>query len=74
MDFGIWKQVKPAQLLIPVDVHVARVANKLGLLHRKQVDFNACLELTEKLRLFDKKDPAKYDFALFSLGVVEKYY
>ncbi len=74
VDFGIWKQVKPAQLLIPVDVHVARVANKLGLLHRKQVDFNACLELTEKLRLFDKKDPAKYDFALFSLGVVEKYY
>ena len=74
VDFGIWNWIKPAQLLIPIDIHVARVAKKLGLLYRKQVDFNACLELTEKLKSLDKKDPSKYDFALFSLGVIEKYY
>ncbi len=74
VDFGIWSEIKPSQLLIPIDLHVARVAKKLGLLHRKQTDFNACLELTDKLKALDPNDPAKYDFALFGLGVIEKYY
>jgi len=73
VDFGIWKQIKPAQLICPIDVHVARVAHRLQLLHRKQVDWKAALELTDFLRKLDPKDPVKYDFALFGLGVVEKY-
>lgn len=73
VDFGIWKTVSPAHLVCPVDVHVARVARKFGLLHRKQLDWLAAEELTKNLRKFDKKDPAKYDFALFGLGILEKF-
>jgi uncharacterized protein (TIGR02757 family) len=70
VDFGIWQKIKPAQLLIPLDVHVERVARRFGLLERKQTDWLAVLELTENLRAFDPDDPVKYDFALFGLGVI----
>ena len=73
VDFGIWKTIEPAQLICPVDVHVARVARKLGLAERKQTDWLTALELTKSLQKFDAKDPVKYDFALFSLGVEEKF-
>jgi uncharacterized protein (TIGR02757 family) len=72
VDFGIWKQLKPKQLMIPLDVHVDRVARKLGLLSRKQTDWLSTVQLTESLRRFDPQDPVKYDFALFSLGVLER--
>ena len=73
VDFGIWKKIKPSQLICPVDLHVARVAKKFNLLHRKQNDWNTALVLTEYLRTLDADDPVKYDFALFGLGVIEKY-
>lgn len=69
VDFGIWNRISPSQLLIPLDVHVDRVARRLGLLHRPQTDWLAVLELTENLRQFDADDPARYDFALFGMGV-----
>lgn len=71
VDFGIWKDISPAQLICPLDVHVARVARQLGILKRKQNDWEAALELTEYLRTLDKNDPVKYDFALFGLGAIE---
>jgi len=73
VDFGIWKNISPAQLICPIDLHVARVAKRFNLLSRKQIDWQAALELTEYLRTLDAEDPAKYDFALFGLGVMEKY-
>jgi uncharacterized protein (TIGR02757 family) len=73
VDFGLWKNVSPSQLICPIDVHVARVAKKIGLLKRKQIDWLAATELTEALRQLDKDDPVKYDFALFNLGVIEKF-
>jgi len=73
VDFGIWKRISPAQLICPVDVHVARVAKRFDLLDRKQIDWQAAIELTEHLKTFDPTDPVKYDFALFALGVMEKY-
>jgi len=73
VDFGLWKNIFPSQLICPIDVHVARVAKKLGLLKRKQVDWLAAVELTDALRKLDKDDPVKYDFALFNLGVIEKF-
>jgi uncharacterized protein (TIGR02757 family) len=73
VDLGIWKNIAPAQLICPVDVHVARVARRLGLITRKQTDWQTALELTARLRKLDKDDPVKYDFALFALGVVENY-
>ena len=72
VDFGIWNTIKPSQLLIPLDVHVDRVARNLGLIQRKQTDWKTVLELTEQLRKFDPEDPVKYDFALFGSGVLEK--
>ncbi|SFC65325.1 TIGR02757 family protein [Spirosoma endophyticum] len=69
VDFGLWKQLRPDQLVIPIDVHVNRVARQLGLLTRPQTDWKAALELTETLRQFDPTDPVRYDFALFGLGV-----
>lgn len=71
VDLGIWKKIDPAQLICPVDVHVARVAKQLNILHRKPVDWQAALELTAFLRTLDKADPVKYDFALFGTGVME---
>lgn len=70
VDFGLWEQIRPSQLLIPLDVHVERVARQLGLLRRKQTDWLAVLELTENLRRFDPDDPVKYDYALFGIGVL----
>ena len=72
VDFGLWKNIKPSQLLMPLDVHVDRQARRLGLLERPKTDWQAVLELTENLRQFDASDPVKYDFALFGLGILEK--
>ncbi|HSU28730.1 MAG TPA: TIGR02757 family protein [Chitinophagaceae bacterium] len=73
VDFGIWKKISPSQLVCPIDLHVARVAKKLKLMTRKQPDWKAALELTARLKEFDKDDPVKYDFALFGLGILEKF-
>jgi len=72
VDFGIWKGISPSALMIPLDVHSGNTSRKLGLLKRKQNDWKAVEELTEKLLKFDPLDPAKYDFALFGTGVYEK--
>jgi uncharacterized protein (TIGR02757 family) len=72
VDFGIWKTISPAQLVCPLDVHVQRVAMQLGLLQRKQSDWQAAIELTENLKLLDASDPVKFDFALFGLGVMQE--
>ena len=71
VDFGIWKNISPSQLICPVDVHVARVARQLNILHRKPIDWQTALKLTGYLRTLDKIDPVKYDFALFGTGVME---
>lgn len=73
VDFGIWKRAEPSQLIIPLDLHVARVAKRFKLLTRPNADWQSALELTKNLSAFDKNDPVKYDFALFALGVVEKF-
>ncbi len=73
VDFGIWKTISPSQLSCPLDVHSGTVARKLGLLTRKQNDAKALTELDFALRELDAQDPVKYDFALFGLGVFEKF-
>ena len=73
VDFGLWKKISPSQLSCPLDVHSGNVARKLGLLKRKQNDAKALLELDKALRELDPIDPVKYDFALFGLGVFEKF-
>ncbi len=73
VDFGIWKQHSPAQLSIPLDVHTGNIARKLNLIQRKQNDSKTLKELDKKLRKFDPVDPVKYDYALFGLGVFEKF-
>lgn len=73
VDFGLWKSISPAILSCPLDVHSGNVARKLGLLTRKQNDARAVTELDTQLRELDPEDPVKYDFALFGLGVFEKF-
>jgi uncharacterized protein (TIGR02757 family) len=73
VDFGIWRAISPAHLICPIDLHVARVAKRFGFVTRNQTDWQAALELTSHLCMLDKKDPVKYDFALFALGAVEHY-
>jgi uncharacterized protein (TIGR02757 family) len=73
VDFGIWRTIRPADLVCPCDVHVARVARKLGLMTRPQTDWQAARQLTAHLQQFDPQDPVKYDFALFGLGIEEKF-
>lgn len=73
VDFGIWKTHNASNLSCPLDVHSGNVARKLKLLTRKQNDWKALVELDMNLRELDKLDPVKYDFALFGLGVFEKF-
>ncbi len=73
VDFGIWKTISPSKLYCPLDVHSGNIARKLGLLKRKQSDWKAVEELTSQLRRFDPQDPVKYDFALFGMGIFEKF-
>lgn len=72
VDFGLWDAISPSELMIPLDVHVYNVSRGLGLLKRERTDWLAVEELTEALRSFDPSDPVKYDFALFSMGVLEQ--
>lgn len=69
VDLGVWKAIRPSQLFIPLDVHVATTSRSLGLLERKSNDRKAVEQLTGALRQFDPADPVKYDFALFGLGI-----
>lgn len=73
VDFGIWKKIKPAQLICPLDVHVARVAQRLGLIENEKSNWQNAVALTQHLRELDANDPAKYDYALFGLGVAERF-
>ncbi len=73
VDFGLWENISPAQLVCPCDVHVDRVARRLKLISRKTTDWLTAVELTARLKEFDPLDPVKYDFALFGLGVEEKF-
>lgn len=73
VDFGIWEKISPSLLSCPLDVHSGNTARKLKLLKRKQNDAKALVELDRSIRKLDPEDPVKYDFALFGLGVFEKY-
>lgn len=73
VDFSLWRKISPSQLICPLDLHVERVARKLKLIRRKQVDWETAVELTANLKILDPVDPVKYDFALFGLGIVEKF-
>ncbi len=74
IDFGLWKNIRPDQLVIPMDIHVSRVAGRLQLIPQGQTaDWQTAVRLTTALKKFDPKDPVKYDFALFGLGVIEKF-
>jgi uncharacterized protein (TIGR02757 family) len=69
VDFGLWEKISPAQLVCPVDVHVARVSRQLKLIRDKHLNWNTAINLTNQLKKFDPTDPVKYDFALFGVGV-----
>ena len=73
VDFGLWRRIPPRRLICPLDLHVARVAKRFGLLTRVPTDWPAAVELTGRLLTLDANDPVKYDFALFGLGVMEKF-
>lgn len=73
VDFGLWRSIPASALMIPLDVHSGKTARKLGLLTRAQNDWKAVEELTVNLRKMDREDPVKYDYALFGLGVFEKF-
>jgi len=73
VDFGLWRSIHPRQLICPCDVHVVRVAKRLGLVKRNTIDWAMAHELTKKLRQFEPEDPVKYDFALFGLGIEEAW-
>lgn len=69
VDLGVWDFIPTSELLIPIDVHVARISREMGLLNRNSNDFKSVIELSENLKKFDPKDPVKFDFAMFGLGI-----
>ncbi|CBE70115.1 MAG: TIGR02757 family protein [Candidatus Methylomirabilis oxygeniifera] len=72
IDFGLWTEVSPAKLIVPLDTHVARIARQLGLTRIKQANWRMATEVTRRLRAFDPEDPVKYDFALCRLGILKQ--
>lgn len=68
LDLGLWKKIKPSELIIPLDVHVHRIAGRIGLVSKGPANFKKAVELTENLKLLDPADPVRYDFAICSLG------
>lgn len=72
VDFGIWTNISPADLIMPIDVHVNKVANQLGLLNNEKLNWKTAIALTNSLKTYDELDPVKYDFALFGLGIEQK--
>ena len=73
VDFGIWENINPKYLSIPLDVHTGNISRKLNLVQRKQNDWKTVEEMDAALRKFNAEDPAKYDFALFGLGVSKDF-
>ena len=73
VDFGIWKNIKPSQLIIPLGCACSTGSKACQLLNRKQTDWLSAVELTNELKKLDTNDPSKYDFAFFALGVLEKF-
>ena len=73
LDFGLWKEIPTAKLVIPVDTHIARICKSLKLTKRKNVSWQMAEEITMNLKKFDANDPVKYDFALFGMGVFDKF-
>ncbi len=73
VDFGLWKKIQPSQLICPLDVHVASVANHFGLLPTNKADWKSAIYLTGLLKELNNDDPAIYDFALFGLGMAERF-
>lgn len=73
VDFGIWQELRPDELMLPLDVHVERTARKLGMLSRKSLDWMAVEELTSVCRLLHPEDPCLYDFALFGMGLESEH-
>jgi len=69
VDLGIWDFIPQSELLIPLDVHVARLSREMGLLKTKNNDMKSVIELTENLKTYSPDDPVKYDFAIFGLGI-----
>lgn len=72
VDLGLWKKIKPSQLVCPLDVHVQRQAELLGLIPQAPASWKLAVSLTESLKELDPEDPVKYDFALFGLGIESK--
>ena len=73
VDFGLWKSVSPSHLSVPLDVHTGNISRQLALITRKQNDWKTVMEMDAVLRKFDASDPAKYDFALFGLGIDKQF-
>ncbi|MBE9531259.1 MAG: DUF2400 family protein, partial [Proteobacteria bacterium] len=72
LDFGLWRDITPAKLIIPLDTHIARISSNIGLTKRKSADWRMAEEITASLRELDPEDPTKYDFSLARLGILEK--
>jgi len=72
VDFGLWETIKPHQLICPLDVHVASVANRLGLIENEKSDWKNAALLTQKLKKYNPEDPVVYDYALFGIGMAER--
>ncbi len=72
LDFGLWKEVAPAGLIIPLDTHIARISRNIGLTKRANADWKMAEEITAELKKLDPADPIKYDFSLCRLGILDR--
>jgi uncharacterized protein (TIGR02757 family) len=72
VDFGLWNRISPASLMMPLDVHVERIALQWGLLTGRERGWHAVETLTAQMRMLDPEDPVRFDYGLFSLGIEQR--
>jgi len=71
VDAGLWKSVDASKLIVPVDVHIARLCGILEFHSNKNVTLKTAVEITENFAKITSSDPVKYDFALSRIGIIE---
>jgi uncharacterized protein (TIGR02757 family) len=70
VDLGVWSKVRPAQLIVPLDTHIIRVGSCLGLTRYRSPGWRMAVDITAALRRIDPEDPAKFDFSMCHIGMM----
>jgi len=71
IDLGLWPEIPPAKLVIPLDTHVWQFARRFRLTPYRNPRWESALHVTEFLKEIEPDDPVRYDFPICHHGMEE---